>query len=204
MASDSADRAVPIARQARALLGNKLSNTRGKTKRRVITSRQNGRDTIEQLGMVIWDSVDEYAGQIRGKLENGLGVYKIYSATLDFDPNAVNTYEGDMSAGHFGPSGVYTFANSTLFAGEWVDDRPKMGAETFLHGRFPYEFYFGNLGTDLRDGFQHWLPHGYGVGVNLKRKKAICDRFSYGSPVSGRDNELVLYPTTKTRKVKPE
>jgi hypothetical protein len=112
MASDSADRAVPIARHARSLLGNKLSNTRGKTKRRVITSRQNGRNTIEQLGMVIWDSGDEYAGQIRGKLENGLGVYKIYSATLDFDPNAVNTYEGDMSAGHFGQSRVVCYSDA--------------------------------------------------------------------------------------------
>lgn len=192
IAGVTADRAEVIARQTRLLLAKKLSNARsGHIRKRIITTRTDVPEEIGEVGMVVWDSGDEYAGQVRDKQETGLGVYKIYSATRDFDPNAINLFEGDIHAGHFGPYGVYTFANSTVFVGEWVDGRPKLGMETFVHGKFPYEVYFGAIGINLRDGFQQWLPHGYGVAVSLRRKKAICDRFSYGWP-SSPDNELPL------------
>jgi len=178
------DRAVALATQAQSLLGAKIARLRlSKTNKRFLAVHS---EEFGDLGMVLWNSGDQYFGQVSGKQETGLGVYKIYASTRHFDANSIATFEGEMHAGSFGPHGVYRFTNGTLFAGEWIDSRPKHGFESFLHETFPYEFYFGNIGT-TEDRL--WLPHGKGISVSLKTSIITCGTFHFG--VAVRDIETV-------------
>lgn len=125
-----------------------------------------GTRTLPDLGAAVWSSGDEYFGQVQAKKPSGIGVYKIYRETRFSTPALVHYYRGEIWDGQFGLSGVYEFANGKVFAGEWVDGRPRLGILIRIASPNDapaemYDIYGGSFG--LGSSALHWLPDGFGV-----------------------------------------
>ena len=131
---------------------------------------------------MLWNSGDEYAGQVSQTVESGVGEYKIYLLSKEASPNWVSIYRGQLSGGKMGPYGVTDFPDGRTFAGQWVDERPNRGYCVQMATNRPYQYYFGDMGAFQDDHGLNWPPHGVGVGISVKTRLIFVGRFDRGDP----------------------
>ena len=190
-----ADEGGLVAQRARTVLAKRLATLEiPEGKRRVLTA-DSKQDGMGRIGVVLWNSSDEYAGQVSQQTEDGLGEYKIYEVSRRFTPNRVSCYRGRMSGGKVGPLGVMEFPDIRTYAGRWVDQRPSFGYQSNLDPDQAYDHYFGEMG-DFKDEKGHpiWVPHGQGVGISLKNRLVFYGSFYRGKHRGTEDEVLVLKP----------
>jgi nucleoside phosphorylase len=191
-AFECADQAAVVAQRARTILAKRLAALEiPEGERRVLTA-ESRHEGLGRLGIVLWNSGDEYAGQVSQRTEDGLGQYKIYLISKRFTPNQISRYSGQLSGGKFGPYGVMDFPDLRTFAGRWDDARPGSGYYLSLDTYRPYEYYFGDMGEFKGDHGPMWIPHGYGVGVSMKRKTIVFGTFERGEPRSSSADDVIL------------
>jgi hypothetical protein len=176
---------------AKKLLAAELARARKtmKTKRKVIGATRPPGET--SLGGILFDSGDEYLGQIVDKIESGVGSYLIYALSSRASPNQVSRYFGEMDAGRFGRLGVFEFSSGSVFMGEWIDRRPKFGYVRYETDNLEFDHYFGEFSLIEGKTPHLWLPHGYGVGVNTYRRQLFYGKFDAGRHVAYPSNSPV-------------
>ena len=180
-AFENAQKATELAALIRRDVGPQILKARGSGRRREkVIIRGSRVGTGPSTGAVVWNSGDEYCGELQGDAEYGLGVYKVYLVSADATPNSVASFSGLMENGHYGPSGVYRFPNGSLFSGDWIDKHPRFGYREFLDYDCEFDFYFGHFSTSPSRAGTRWLPHGQGVGIRLKESELVYGEFLDG------------------------
>jgi nucleoside phosphorylase len=184
-AFDNADRADLRGDRARLLIGESIARAQKKIQEKMVlrvpSRLSDPKDS--NLGAVLWNSGDEYVGEFNGRIEYGVGVYKIYAISRRQTPDYISYYKGEVRNGEFGQYGVYYFPSGSCIAGEWVDNRPAFGYQdiaTWWSGG-DYDFYFGSFGeTRDRNSSHIWRPHGFGVAGRIRSAEFVCGDFDYG------------------------
>lgn len=133
-------------------------------------------------GAKVWDSGDEYVGQIKGETESGIGVYRVFHISSGMTPTLASSYAGKVDAG-YGPSGVYTFPDRAQFMGEWSGGHPSfgyrelVGASNSLDG----DLYLGSMSVSGSGGYTpRWFPEGEGILINAGERVITCGTFKDG------------------------
>jgi hypothetical protein len=135
----------------------------------------------EGLGAVLWDSGDEYFGQVNARGAMGVGVCKIYHLSRKLSPQQVAYYRGQMWNAQLGTFGVWESDGGLTFAGEWIDERPRVGYMTSSAESevCKFDLYFGQM---LQFGDRVWLPDGRGASYRHRYKELVIGVFRRGVP----------------------
>lgn len=121
---------------------------------------------FDKIGCVIFNSGDEYYGQLENMEPNGLGEFKIYELTHLRTPGRVNYYRGECDGFPFGKYGVYIDFNGRKFSAQWNNNHPHFGILYTTNELYPFNIYFGNFGILGK----RWVLNGFGIGFDEKNK----------------------------------
>ncbi|MDX1047101.1 hypothetical protein GOL40_28055 [Sinorhizobium medicae] len=132
-------------------------------------------------GAKVWDSGDEYIGQMKGSTEQGHGVYRVFSISAELTPTLASSYAGKVQSG-YGPSGVYTFPDRAQFMGQWSGQHPSFGYREFVGAQNSVkgDLYLGAMASEGGGYSPRWFPHGEGIVIDASARTVTCGVFANG------------------------
>lgn len=182
-AHEAAVEAAAIAAEVRVALGPTIAMTRqGEIENVEVLTAPPGTDGRVRIAK-IWSSHDEYLGQAADTEADGFGVMRTYMLSAETTPSVQSSFAGELEAGKYGPTGVYTFPNRSEFAGEWTSGHPSFGLREFAghDPKLKCDFYLGQLEATLNHSRPLWRPHGDGIAVDAIRRRVYCGSINGGS-----------------------